>query len=160
MDDDVVAGHTKAGSSDAGANACGDGPADSPSSANTEGARERRDRVPILIGIGAVATLAVAATIGVIVSDDSPPPRANKETAISLCKESISGQLKDPESARFGDVTSGSERRDGGTRVWDVAGTVNAKNSFGGYVGTKPFTCTATLDEASGTMSATGALLE
>ena len=46
--------------------------------------------------------------------------------------------LKDPDSARFANVRV--YRFESMDRVWDVTcGTVNAKNSYGGYVGEKPF---------------------
>lgn len=43
--------------------------------------------------------------------------------------------LKDPDSARFGDVMAA--RAADGTTI--VCGYVNARNSFGGYVGMQPF---------------------
>ncbi|MBC2858764.1 hypothetical protein [Stappia sp. 28M-7] len=43
--------------------------------------------------------------------------------------------LKDPESARFGTIVAGANA-DG---VVTACGWVNAKNSFGGYTGEKPF---------------------
>jgi hypothetical protein len=46
----------------------------------------------------------------------------------------VRATLKDPESARFTDLRSFNL---GGSLV--VCGYVNAKNSFGGYVGKKPF---------------------
>lgn len=104
--------------------------------------------------------LVVAATIGVIISGNSRP-EANGDVAVTLCKETITGQLKDPESARFGTVTAGDEQRHvDGSRVWEVAGTVNAKNSYGGYVGSKPFTCTATVVSGSDSMTATAEILD
>ncbi len=42
--------------------------------------------------------------------------------------------LKDPESARFGEIYASR----GGSLIY-VCGWVNARNSFGGYVGEKPF---------------------
>lgn len=113
-----------------------------------------------MIAVGAVAALVVAATIGVIVSGNSGP-EANGDVAVTLCKETIIDQLKDPESARFGTVTAGAEQlQDDGSRVWEVAGTVNAKNSYGGYVGSKPFTCTAKVASGSDSMTATADILD
>lgn len=43
--------------------------------------------------------------------------------------------LKDPESARFGRMVAGRDK----AGVLAVCGYVNAKNSFGGYTGEKPF---------------------
>lgn len=50
-------------------------------------------------------------------------------------KQGVAKTLKDPESARFGDKFSAS---DDGQRL-HVCGYVNAKNSYGGYVGMSPF---------------------
>lgn len=44
-------------------------------------------------------------------------------------------QLKDPDSARFGDIAA--VKSSAGTIT--VCGWVNAKNSYGGYTGDKPF---------------------
>jgi len=51
-------------------------------------------------------------------------------------KNMVIGQLKDPESARFGEIWAlqGSN----GERA--VCGYVNARNSYGGYTGEKMFT--------------------
>jgi hypothetical protein len=54
---------------------------------------------------------------------------ASKEQA-EAAKVAIVATLKDPESARFGAITTDGKI---------VCGTVNAKNSFGGYVGPKVF---------------------
>lgn len=47
----------------------------------------------------------------------------------------VRGALKDPESARFGSIVAGTNA-DG---VVFACGWVNAKNSFGGYTGEKPY---------------------
>lgn len=49
---------------------------------------------------------------------------------ITKAKESVTKKLKDPESVRFRDVFVMRE---------SVCGEVNAKNSYGGYVGFKRF---------------------
>lgn len=53
---------------------------------------------------------------------------------VTAVKAAISRALKDPESARWGDVFVS---RKGGEPV--VCGHVNARNSFGGYTGAQPF---------------------
>lgn len=65
-----------------------------------------------------------------------------KGAAQVVCEDSVKAQLKDPESAQveFTTFTEGSEGE------WTVIGTVNARNSFGGYVGAHPFRCTTTKD--------------
>lgn len=46
---------------------------------------------------------------------------------VLLAKREVSGRLKDAESARWGEIFSGKKG--------PVCGSVNAKNSFGGYTG-------------------------
>ncbi len=69
-----------------------------------------------------------------------PPPRklvpfkstpAGHKKAISLAMQAVRDQMKDPESAKFRNLTS--------SRNSNVCGEVNAKNSYGGYVGFKRF---------------------
>jgi hypothetical protein len=50
-------------------------------------------------------------------------------------RAAVLAALKDPESARFGPMTAGKP----GT----VCGTVNARNSFGGYTGNRAFAWTS-----------------
>jgi hypothetical protein len=54
---------------------------------------------------------------------------------MKIVDEGVRKGLKDPESARFGDIRA--VKRQGGKIT--VCGFVNAKNSFGGYTGMKPF---------------------
>jgi len=54
--------------------------------------------------------------------------RANIETATRRV-------MKDPDSAQFGEI-AGAQTPEG---TINVCGMVNAKNSFGGYVGSRPF---------------------
>lgn len=60
------------------------------------------------------------------------PPRQITEADKAAIRETIKRQLKDPESARFRWVAyTGLDEL--------YCGFVNAKNSYGGYVGFKPF---------------------
>lgn len=58
----------------------------------------------------------------------------SEESAIQLAKESVQLGLKDPESAQFRNVRLVGYN---GSKV--ICGEVNAKNSYGGYVGHKKF---------------------
>lgn len=70
---------------------------------------------------------------------------------IDACQEAIKNGLKDPDSAKFYDwsareattpVPATMNYNPGaGDRHWTAAGTVNAKNSFGGYNGQIARTC-------------------
>jgi hypothetical protein len=72
------------------------------------------------------------------------PPPAEEPTIIGLTltkeqvqavSKGVTASLKDPESARFGRMRGGQSSTG---QLW-VCGLVNAKNSYGGYVGMKPF---------------------
>lgn len=54
---------------------------------------------------------------------------------IAAVKRGVKGQLKDPTSPLFGEFRSAKNSDD----VVTVCGWVNAKNSYGGYTGDKPF---------------------
>lgn len=56
---------------------------------------------------------------------------------VELAKEKIRQLLKDPESAIFSDITMTRTQEVGGSV--GVCGKVNARNSFGGYVGNRLF---------------------
>jgi hypothetical protein len=63
----------------------------------------------------------------------SPVPLSSYQ--IVAIQEGVKAALKDPESARFGEIRAG--RRPNGDVI--VCGWVNAKNGFGGYTGMEPF---------------------
>lgn len=85
----------------------------------------------------------------------SVSPEVMELNFISACQGSIKKQLKDPDSAKFGDdwqawpVTKPSADTKlpsgynpaGGDKQYSGTGSVNAKNSFGGYVGNTPYIC-------------------
>lgn len=60
---------------------------------------------------------------------------APQRTAV---EEGVKSGLKDPLSASFGTMLAGTRIRDGQMETI-VCGYVNAKNSFGGFTGHKPF---------------------
>jgi hypothetical protein len=62
-------------------------------------------------------------------------PTSLSETQFGIVKASVIERLKDPESARFGKYVAGSSKSGDIT----VCGFVNAKNSFGGYTGDRPY---------------------
>jgi len=57
-----------------------------------------------------------------------------KQSEIADIKSKTAAKLKDPDSAKFGRISAVKS----GTIV-EVCGMLNAKNSYGGYTGTKPF---------------------
>lgn len=77
---------------------------------------------------------------------DTPPSTATIEKSKSLCTKAVIDQMKDPESAKVTDI-----QRVGAQEVELAGGTwavrivyrmnVNAKNSYGGYVGKTPWKC-------------------
>lgn len=54
---------------------------------------------------------------------------------VSVVKRDVRASMKDPDSARFGSMAASIDEKG----VVTVCGYVNGKNSFGGYVGEKPF---------------------
>ena len=85
-------------------------------------------RIALLIA----SSMLAACTIG---PDGSMGESAGKflpasKAQVEAAKSAIVATLKDPESARFGNITTDGKI---------VCGTVNAKNAFGGYVGPKVF---------------------
>lgn len=82
--------------------------------------------------------------------------REIESAVIDTCQKAIKRDLKDPDSAKFADwkawivaqhdkppkVTYHSEN---GDKLYSAAGSVNAKNGFGGYVGNQPYGCDASV---------------
>ena len=83
------------------------------------------------------AAALLAAVCGVFAQEASEDP------TISKAKARLLQQLKDPESARWFGLHVASPKKPGGPPL--LCGWVNSKNSFGGYVGFKPFLATADL---------------
>ncbi|MGO9154115.1 DUF2510 domain-containing protein [Mycobacterium sp.] len=92
-------------------------------------------------------------------STTTPTTYSEQETeseVIRICQKDVKKDLKDPDSARFGDdwkawlvthppseppkVTYHPEN---GDKLYSASGSVNAKNGFGGYVGDQPYGCDA-----------------
>jgi hypothetical protein len=66
-------------------------------------------------------------------NDSSPDPVFAKATA------AVNAKLKDPQSARYGEMIRKVGPNVNAKPAEVVCGTVNAKNSFGGYGGVRPF---------------------
>lgn len=78
------------------------------------------------------------------VANASPPPSPSIEHGepytldkndTSAIEEGLRRSLKDPDSAKFGNMQA-AKMSNG---IIGVCGLVNAKNSFGGYTGMKPY---------------------
>ncbi|HBP0911849.1 TPA: hypothetical protein L5599_003521 [Pseudomonas aeruginosa] len=70
----------------------------------------------------------------------TPTPRFTfqpTDQQIESAKAVITSMLKDPESARFSGITG--VQVEGTPSASAICGNVNAKNSYGGYVGSVPF---------------------
>lgn len=61
------------------------------------------------------------------------------ETNVLRAKRFFVERLKDPDSAQFRNLVVHEIAKDDGTVLYNVCGEINAKNSFGGYVGFRPF---------------------
>ena len=68
-----------------------------------------------------------------------------------LCETAVRNQMKDPESARFKDMHRSRTDRwctKPPIQVRYYWVTVNGKNSYGGYVGEKPYRCALDMTES------------
>lgn len=63
----------------------------------------------------------------------------SKGVAVDKGKDMVASTLKDPGSAKFGRVFMNEESKIGDTTYGALCGTVNSKNSFGGYTGEHRF---------------------
>ena len=80
--------------------------------------------------------------VGCTTAEQSPPPvvkattpRALTSAEKAVVEEGVRKSLKDPNSAMFGPMAAAQEDE---KNTW-VCGYVNARNSYGGYTGDKPF---------------------
>lgn len=72
----------------------------------------------------------------------APPPETaglSDSAAIAMARAAVIAALKDPASAQFGPMRRASTADPLGRKFDVVCGTVNARNSFGGLTGQKPF---------------------
>ena len=77
---------------------------------------------------------------------------AHDAKLVERAQEEVRGSLKDPYSAHFYDVSVHPTQfthdpKDGQRKRFMVCGFVNARNSFGGYVGKRPFYFSGTTGE-------------
>ena len=92
-----------------------------------------------IIAIGFCFALATCASPPASVSNSPPASELTTPTTLSKADEAairagVKRGLKDPDSARFGQMRAGIDAK--GSTV--VCLMVNAKNSYGGYTGEKP----------------------
>jgi hypothetical protein len=91
-------------------------------------------RIAIFVAAFAMAACNSAQRAPVATASSAVPITLSKAQIESI-KAGVAKDLKDPESARFGDSFRAVESS--GAII--VCGYVNAKNSYGGYIGEKPF---------------------
>ena len=94
------------------------------------------------MGLRAVCLLLFSSVLASCVTDQTTSPSFKFHAPIVLTsaqektvRDSVASSLKDPQAARFGKMIAGRSS-DGEVMV---CGLVNGKNSFGGYIGDKPF---------------------
>lgn len=102
----------------------------------------------LLLSIVAVLVLtlsgcaAVPPTAEELASADYGGLSTTKTYAVTTAERLIKGMLKDPDSVKFNWVSFGKgyvNSRSGTVYGWKLTGTANARNSFGGYTGGKPY---------------------
>lgn len=81
------------------------------------------------------AALLLTITLGACATAQPLPRFQLTEAHVKTVHDGLRASLKDPESARFGSMVAGVDEKGAVT----VCGLVNAKNSFGGYVGNQPY---------------------
>lgn len=96
--------------------------------------RSRRTQMTAFVGIAAL----LAAAPPLDAAPPAPPLEPVVLTAIEIgaVKEAVAERLKDPGSAQFGEMRAA--RQPGKNAI--VCGEVNARNSYGGYVGRRTYT--------------------
>jgi hypothetical protein len=100
-----------------------------------------------LLGLTGCVTASGAGTFKTFVRHELTGPQRQ------LVMSAVSAVLKDPGSAQFGDMRAGITSKN----FIVVCGVVNSRNSFGGYVGNKPYALSLTPD---GTKISSRAMLD
>lgn len=90
------------------------------------------------LAVGGCAGQSVESTPGFLIKLRGSPHYSLSEAEMGAIKARLTPMLKDPDSANFGPTMAG--KQPDGTVL--VCGNVNAKNSFGGYIGMKPYYAT------------------
>jgi len=101
----------------------------------------------------ACALLALAALVLVACATHEDSLTSNAERAVR-------SQLKDPDSAQFGAVFIVPAAKHGSEQRMTVCGSVNARNSFGGYAGMDRFVVDGAVYDDTGSTSIFGVTFE
>lgn len=94
-----------------------------------------------------IATLTIAtAALGLAACSGSPEAKHKTDVSISklTCEDSVKSMLRDPDSAKFDTWVVHEDSIPTDATAWKVAGTVSAKNAFGGYADEKYWECEVT----------------
>jgi len=93
------------------------------------------NRLTCVLAAGAAVIVAGCNTTSNTPQEPPGTPRTLNAAEVAAVQKGVKGDLKDPESARFGSVFAAENAK--GTIA--VCGYVNAKNSYGGYTGEQLF---------------------
>jgi hypothetical protein len=134
---------------------------------NQRGVIRRRDtvafmniRIAVLAPIAMVLSACGGTTSTTPTTSSTLSQQEIEAAVIKTCQGSVKKQLKDPDSAKFSDwkawiVTHHDKpprvsnyHPENGDTLYSAGGNVNAKNSFGGYVGYQMYGCDASVTKS------------
>ena len=92
----------------------------------------------VAVGLAGCASASPPAPAAAPAATKEPPgtPTTLTPQQVKIIQDGVRASLKDPDSAKFSGAILAAKRLNGDI---DACGTVNAKNSYGGYVGAGPF---------------------
>jgi hypothetical protein len=89
--------------------------------------------------VGITGTISLVLLVQSTVAQQLPKEGSSPDSAFAKATAAVNAKLKDPQSARYGDIVRKLAANVNGKPTEVVCGTVNATDSFGRYGGNRPF---------------------
>jgi hypothetical protein len=89
--------------------------------------------------VGITGTISLGLLVQSTVAQQLPKEESSPDSAFAKATVAVNAKLKDPQSARYGDMVRKLAANVNGKPTEVVCGTVNATDSFGRYGGNRPF---------------------